>query len=72
MFESESESDGGDTATMAATHQLLGLGEGVLHVGEAETGHGDELAHHRHKLVPQLLRPLLLIIQLLRGNDQRA
>lgn len=58
-----------DTATMAPTYQLLGLGEGVLHVGEAETGHGDELAHHRHKLVSQLLRPLFLVIELLRINE---
>lgn len=57
------------TATMATTYQLLGLAEGVLHVGEAETGHGDELAHHRHKLVSQLLRPLLLVIELLNTSE---
>jgi len=48
------------------TYQFLGLAEGVLHVGEAEAGHGDELTHDRHKLVAELLRPLLLIFQLLR------
>lgn len=59
------------SAAMAATYQLLGLGEGVLHVREAETGHSDELAHHRHKLVSQLLRPLFLVIELLHINNQR-
>lgn len=54
----------------AATYQVLGLAEGVLHVREAETGHGDELAHHRHKLVSQLLRPLLLVIELLNTSQQ--
>lgn len=68
LFVSEGEREA--TAAEAATHQLLGLGEGVLHVGEAEAGHGDELAHHRHKLVSQLLRPLLLVIQLLEADQQ--
>lgn len=54
------------TATM--TYQFLGLGERVLHIREAEAGHGDELTHHRHKLVAQLLRSLLLVFQLLRLN----
>lgn len=57
------------TATATVTYQVLGLGERVLHVGEAEAGHRDELTHHRHKLVAQLLRPLLLVFQLLSGKE---
>lgn len=49
----------------AMTHQFFGLGERVLDISEAEAGHGDELAHHRHKLVTQLLRSLLLVLQFL-------
>lgn len=56
--------------TARTTYQLLGLAEGVLHVGEAEAGHGDELAHHRHKLVSQLLRPLLLVVKLLNTGER--
>lgn len=56
--------------TARTTYQLLGLAEGVLHVGEAEAGHGDELAHHRHKLVSQLLRPLLLVVELLNTGER--
>ena len=48
------------------TYQFFGLSERVLHVGEAEAGDSDELTHHRHKLVPQLLRSLPLVFQLLR------
>lgn len=54
------------TVTAAMTHQFFGLSERVLHIGEAEAGHSDELTHHRHKLVAQLLRSLLLIFQLLK------
>ncbi len=54
------------TATM--TYQLLCLSERVLHIGEAEAGHSDELTHHRHKLVTKLLWSLLLVVQLLRMN----
>lgn len=57
--------------TAEMTYQFLGLGERVLHVGEAEAGHGDELTHHGHKLVAQLLRSLLLVIQLLQENMMR-
>lgn len=75
LFAPACESGGGVRASpMPASYQLLGLAEGVLHVREAETGHGDELAHHRHKLVSQLLRPLLLVIELLntgQGEEQR-
>lgn len=51
------------------THQLLGLLQGVLHVGEAEAGHRDELAHHRHKLVVGVLGTSPLVLQLL-GNTE--
>lgn len=54
------------------TYQLLGLSERVLHIGEAEAGHSDELTHHRHKLIAQLLRPLLLVFQLLWAKMIRA
>lgn len=67
---STSESDAVRSAqTAAVTYQFLGFSERVLHVGEAEAGHGDELTHHRHELVAQLLRSLLLIFQLLRGKN---
>lgn len=55
--------------TAAMTYQFFGLGERVLHIGEAEAGHSDELTHHRHKLVAQLLRSLLLVFQLLKGKN---
>lgn len=62
------------TVTAAMTYQLFGLGEQVLHIGEAETGHSDELTHHRHKFVAQLLRSLLLVLQLLYdpGEEHRG
>lgn len=53
------------TTRAAVTYQLLGLGKRVLHIGEAEACHSDELTHHGHKLVTQLLRSLLLVVQLL-------
>lgn len=59
------------TAAATVTYQVLGLGERVLHVGEAEAGHRDELTHHRHKLVAQLLRPLLLVFQLLSDEKKK-
>lgn len=50
------------------TYQVFSLGEGVLHVRETEAGHCDELAHHRHILIPHLLGTFLLKLQLLRGK----
>lgn len=51
------------------THQLLGLLQRVLHVGEAEAGHRDELAHNRHKLVVGVLGTSPLVLQLLRNAE---
>lgn len=52
------------------THQFFGFVQRVLHIGEAEARHRDELAHHRHKLVSQLLWQLLLILQLLEQTGE--
>lgn len=52
------------------TYQFFGFGERVLHIGEAEAGHSDELTHHRHELVSQLLRSFFLVLQLLGGKIQ--
>lgn len=54
------------------THQFFGLDERVLDISEAEAGHGDELAHHRHKLVTWLLRPFLLVFQFLQVEIKRS
>lgn len=66
---------GGVIGKSALPYLLLGLIQLVLQLGEAEAGHGDEVAHHRDKLVPALHHAALLILQLLQretGNDITA
>jgi hypothetical protein len=50
------------------SHQLLGLSQRIIHLWKAEAGHSDEMAHHRHKLIPRNLRKTSLEIQLLQGT----
>lgn len=50
------------------THQFFGFCQRVLHIGEAEAGHRDELAHYRYKLVTKILWSFLLVFQLLEAE----